>query len=347
MNPKGKKTVIWLLCAAALVLFARQAVAIALPFVLGALLALGAEPATALAQRRLHLPRPAAAGVGVGCFFVLLAALTVLLGSLLLRQLGRLWALLPRLVDAIGQGLAIVRQWLLTLTGQLPETMQAAARGNVERLFSDGSAMLDQAVSHIPRAATGLVGTLSQWALVLVTAVVSGCMISARLPQLRQKLPPVWRERWLPALGAARRAVGGWLLAQGKLMGLTFCVLSAGFFLLRIGHALPLAAVIALVDAFPVLGTGTVLLPWSLVCLLQGDTPRGIGLLGVYAVAWLLRSVLEPRLVGRELGVDPLLTLFAAYAGFCLLGLTGMLLSPFAAMALQRLIPHPRPDNTP
>lgn len=327
-----------LLCAAAAVLFARQTIAIALPFALGGLLALGAEPATALVQRRLHLPRAAASVMGVGCFFTLLTVLLVLLGTLLLRQLGRLGVLLPRLADAIGQGLFSVRQWLLELTGQLPDGMRDTARGNVERLFSDSSAMLDQALSRIPGAATDLVGTLSQWALVLVTAVLSGCMISARLPRLRQKLPPVWRESWLPALKGARRAVAGWLLAQGKLIGLTFCVLSVGFFLLRISNALPLAAVIALVDALPVLGTGTVLVPWSLVCLLQGDTPRGLGLLGVYVVAWLLRSVLEPRLVGRELGLDPLLTLFAAYAGFCLLGLTGMVLSPFAAMVLQRLL---------
>jgi predicted PurR-regulated permease PerM len=80
------------------------------------------------------------------------------------------------------------------------------------------------------------------------------------------------------------------------------------------------------------------LIPWSVVCLLQGDTARGIGLLAVYAVVWLVRSVLEPRLVGKELGLDPLVTLFSVYAGLRLLGIGGMLLAPFAAMVATQLI---------
>ena len=120
-------------------------------------------------------------------------------------------------------------------------------------------------------------------------------------------------------------------------MGLTFLLLSGGFFLLKISNTFLLSALVTLVDAFPILGTGTVLIPWSIVCLLQGDTARGIGLMAIYAVVWLVRSVLEPRLVGKELGLDPLLTLFSIYAGFRLMGIGGMLIAPFAAMVATQL----------
>ena len=129
----------------------------------------------------------------------------------------------------------------------------------------------------------------------------------------------------------------GWLSAQLKLSVIAFGALLVGFWLLRVPYGILWAAVIAVVDLLPVLGCGTVLVPWSLICLLQGQQLRGLGLLGLYGVVWLLRSVLEPKLLGKELGLDPLVTLLAVYAGYRLLGLTGMLLAPILAVAVVKL----------
>jgi len=97
------------------------------------------------------------------------------------------------------------------------------------------------------------------------------------------------------------------------------------------------AFLIALVDAIPMLGTGTVLVPWSLLCFLQGNPVRGVGLLGLYVTAMLVRSALEPRVVGRQLGINPLLTLAALYAGFRLWGVTGMILAPIITVTATQL----------
>ena len=110
--------------------------------------------------------------------------------------------------------------------------------------------------------------------------------------------------------------------------------------LLRIPYGLLWAVLTALVDAFPILGTGAVLVPWSLVSLAQGNVAQGIGIAGIYAVVAVTRSVLEPRLVGRQLGLDPLITLFALYAGYRLWGLAGMLLAPMAAAMAAQLLPR-------
>jgi predicted PurR-regulated permease PerM len=99
---------------------------------------------------------------------------------------------------------------------------------------------------------------------------------------------------------------------------------------------------VSLVDAFPILGTGTVLLPWALISALQGQTVRGIGLLSVYAAISLTRSVLEPKLLGNHLGLDPLATLVALYAGFRLWGFGGMLLAPLLAVVVTQLIQEPK-----
>ena len=94
----------------------------------------------------------------------------------------------------------------------------------------------------------------------------------------------------------------------------------------------------ALVDAVPMLGTGIVLIPWSLISFLQQDIPRAIGMLGIFISATLVRSVLEPRLVGKQLGLDPLATLIALYLGYRLLGLPGLIAAPLLAVAAVQLM---------
>lgn len=81
-------------------------------------------------------------------------------------------------------------------------------------------------------------------------------------------------------------------------------------------------------------GHGTILVPWSLICLVQHDTARAIGLLGIYAAASLTRSMLEPRFVGRQLGLDPLVTLISLYVGFRLWGIAGMMLAPLLVITV-------------
>jgi len=107
------------------------------------------------------------------------------------------------------------------------------------------------------------------------------------------------------------------------------------------------ALVVALVDALPVLGTGTVLVPWAVICFLQGEGARAIGLLGVYAVVTLSRSMLEPKLVGRHLGLDPLVTLMALYVGYKLWGVGGMIFAPLLAVTIMQVTPGRERGDTP
>ena len=99
---------------------------------------------------------------------------------------------------------------------------------------------------------------------------------------------------------------------------------------------------ISLIDALPVLGVGTVLIPWSLISILGGRGAFGACLIVLYGVISLARSVLEPRLVGAQLGLDPLATLIAVYLGYCIFGLAGMVLAPILLIVLTQLNAHGR-----
>ena len=114
-------------------------------------------------------------------------------------------------------------------------------------------------------------------------------------------------------------------------------LLLAGFLLMGQRYALLLAAVTALVDALPVFGTGTVLLPWAAVCLLAGQAPRAVALAAMYAVISAVRSLLEPKVMAAQAGLPPLAALAAMYAGFRALGVAGMILLPMALLFVKQL----------
>ena len=344
MRPGNGKILSILLIFAGVWLSARLLLPLFGPFFLGALLALAAEPMVSFLNRRLHVPRGAAAGIAVSMAFGFLMLLLLLLCAFLVRELRALAVVLPQLEDAARSGISLTQNWLLELSRRTPQSVRPLLENNVRNFFSDGNTLLSRAVSWLVGLAGDLLSHLPDSALGLFTAVLSGCMISAKLPKIRRWcLRRIPRKR-LRALAAAlkriRDALGCWLLAQGKLMALTFVILLLGFVMLRIPHALLWALGISLVDAFPVLGTGTVLLPWSLVLFLREDTARAIGILGIYATITLSRSIAEPKLLGRHLGMDPLVTLMALYAGFRLWGITGMLLSPILTATAMQLVPE-------
>ena len=315
---------------------------VSLPFLLGGALALAAEPMTRFLCGQLRLPRPAAAGLSVTAAFCFLTFVVLVLCALLLRELRILAGLLPNLEDTARSGISTLSQWLLGRIARLPPGIRDILTRNVNELLSGSSALLDQAMSFLLNLAGGVLSHVPDSALVLGTGIISSYMISAKLPSLRKWFAArLSRERLKPildTLSEIKAAVLGWLKAQLKLSGITWIILTLGLILLRIPYAPLWAGLISLLDAFPVLGTGTVLLPWSLICFLQQDSGRAVGLLGIYSIISLSRSILEPKLVGKHLGLDPLVTLFSLYAGYRLWGLGGMILSPVLAVAALQLL---------
>ena len=318
------------------------------PFILGTLLALSAEPIVRFLQKPLRIPRLISSGIGVSMSFSLLAMLILSICALLIRELGSLAQVLPDLGETAKNSFSLIRSWLLQLASRSPESFQPLLEQNVNNLFSDSTALLDKGISYLLGLAGSLLSHIPDSALGLGTAMISAFLISAKLPQIRRRIRRQVPGEWLRVLSDAknriRKVLAAWLTAQCKLSGVSFVILFLGLVILRIPYALPWAAAICLVDAFPVLGTGTVLLPWSLVCFLQQDVPRAIGLASTYVAVSLTRSLLEPKFLGRHLGLDPLATLVALYVGFRLWGIGGMLLAPILTVITLQ-IACPQNDN--
>lgn len=319
----------------------RYVLPVLLPFVLGWGFASLAEPGVRFLTERVGLPRGLASLTAVGSGFLMVLALVWILGAALYRQLAGLSGGLVGIYAGAASVIASLRDWSLGLAARAPQGVSVGLSRWLGRLFSDGSVLLEQAAGRALGMAGGLMEGLPMGALTVGTTVLASFMISAQLPSLKEKLRRLeqrpWIHKWVKTLRRFGTALGGWLRAQAKLSGITFVIVGAGLLLLRSGNPLLWAGLTALVDAVPVLGSGTVLIPWSLVCLIQGENIRALGLLGVYVTAMVTRSVLEPKFLGKQLGLNPLVTLLAIYAGFRLWGVVGMIFAPILAVTARQV----------
>ena len=326
-------------------------VPLTLPFLFGTGLALASEPLVRFLCTSCRLPRGAATGMGVTAVFLLLTSLALSLAALLLQQLKAAAGILPDLEQTFLTGISLMEQQLLSLSDLAPQGIRPLLKKNILGFFSDGTAFLSKAGTYLLGLAGGLLTHIPDGALSLGTTVLSGFMISAKLPGIRSWLRrQMDRDSWQPVLTLLRRirrSLGRWILAELKLMGVTWLILVAGLILLAVPSAPLWALGIAALDALPILGTGTVLIPWSLICFLSGSRVRALGLLGTYLTACLTRTVLEPRLVGKHLGLDPLAALAALYMGFKIWGFGGMLIAPMLAVTALQVFPGENPGFQP
>ena len=342
MNPGIRKYIPAVIGFAGGILFLQYLLPLLLPFLLGAALALSAEPLVRFLCDKLRLKRPLATGVGISAAFSFLVSVVLVLAAFALRQIKNLAGFLPELESTLQLGMATADRTLRNLTGRVPGELGVVLTRNVDSLISGGDGLISRATAFLVKLASGVLSHVPGSAIAIATGIISSFMISAKLPAIRTRLGQlISAEKMAPVMTGANRlktALLGWLKAQAKLSAVTFGLMLFGFFLLRIPRAPLWAVTVALVDAFPILGTGAILVPWSIFSFLQGDTLPAFGLLGLYAAAALSRSILEPRFLGKHLGLDPLVTLMALYVGFRLWGILGMIVAPMLAVAATQLL---------
>jgi sporulation integral membrane protein YtvI len=132
-------------------------------------------------------------------------------------------------------------------------------------------------------------------------------------------------------------SLGKFLKAYSIIISITFMELSIGFWILGVPTPFLFGLVVAIIDIMPILGTGTVLIPWSVISLIMGNTKVGIGMLILYIVITVVRQILEPKIVGQQIGLHPIVTLMLMYVGAQLMGLLGLLILPIMTTILVKL----------
>lgn len=313
-----------------------------LPFLLGFLVAWLLRRPSVLLSQKLHIPGKLGGILLAILFFLLLLALCLLVGGQMLSLLMDALPKLPGLVT--GQVLPALESWSNSLEqwlGQFSPDLSIA----VEQLYEQISASAGTWVSNFATTALHIVSqtalNLPNWILRLVLTVISTFFITWDMerivPFLRRHCPARLRVLLRMFQAQTLRSLGIYLRSYTLILGMTFIELAVGFLLLRIPYAVPLALAIAVMDILPVVGTGLVLLPWGVIALVLSFYGMGIGILVLYVAITVIRNIVEPRLVGKQIGLHPLVTLMSMFVGLQLFGFWGLFGLPILLSVLVQL----------
>lgn len=155
---------------------------------------------------------------------------------------------------------------------------------------------------------------------------------------LVHQLPESWIHRILAIKKDLFNALFGYMRAALMMMMMTFTEVFVGLSIIRIEYALLLAFLIAIIDALPILGAGSILIPWSLYSFVTGDIQMGVSIMVLYLVVLIIRQTVEPKVVGQQIGVYPLLTLMAMYTGLKTIGFAGLILGPITFLLIRNIL---------
>lgn len=253
------------------------------------------------------------------------------------------WSSLERELSSTLDAINTFFQGVFTLLPeQVGQAAQEALNGLGEDLLTWASDTLPDLVAALAGGAAGLASSVPSFAVAAVVFLMGSYFITADYPRLRylatHRLPGPVRNLLSEVRAAAVSAFGGYVKAEFILSVGVFFILLAGFLLIGQPYALLLAFLLAVLDFIPILGSGTVMVPWAVVDLVTRDVRHAVELMVIWGVVALFRRVGEPKVVGDQTGLSPILSLISIYVGMRLGGVLGMVLGPVVFMVVINIV---------
>lgn len=302
-----------------------------MPFVIGWLIAMIANPLVRFLERKLKIVRKHSSMLIVVVVLAVVIGLLYLLVSKLSMELVSLVKDLPRLYDSVRLDLNDALANVTHLIDKLPDGLQASLIRFYENLNVSVSEMI-QRIAYPTVTVAGNVAKRIPAAMVYAAVVILSSYFFIverdKIMSLLKKFTPAGAADYIAFFRQdLKRLIGGYFLAQFRIMFVVAGILLVGFLILRVPYGLVLAILIAFLDFLPVFGTGTALIPWAIVKLLSGEYPFAVGLILLYVLTQVVRQIIQPKIVGDSMGLPPLMTLLFLFLGFKIHGISGMILA--------------------
>ncbi len=314
----------------------RYALPLFAPFVAAYLLAGAVRPVVTFLKRKLHIPMSIGGGF---VLFLLVAALgtgLIFLGKLLVEQVVRFienyGGYRDAAMGAAERFCSRVDGWF-SLTSGTAEDMMHTGLARVEK------AMDEDILPKLSKQSLAALGSFAYGVAGVIIAFVAAVLLLGEKEKYAKgyRRSPFYAEA-KQVLGRLSEAGVAYLKTQCILMLLVGLVCTVGFLFVKREYALLLGIGVAIFDAFPVLGSGLILVPWAVVCLLQGNYVSMAILIVMYLLCLVVREGLEPKLLGNRIGIPPLYTLMAVYVGVELFGVWGVILGPFGLVIIRAVL---------
>ncbi len=312
-----------------------------LPFLVAFLIARLMEPVVRYITAHYQLRRGFASAISTLIVFAFLIALTSVIIGRAVIELTALVKDLPTLLGNITKTIGVIGSRIDGYIASAPPEIQNYLNSALDG-FSTKSAELPAALSgKVLGLLSNIAKSTPRLVLFFFACALGSFFISCgykevtnfvlrQIPRSRHKTLNDFKDDLLATFGK-------WVKAELMLSGITFIEMTIAFLILRIDFAVLLALLVAVVDALPVVGSGAVLIPWALVSLIGGNINMAITLAVIYGVNIVVRNLLEPRLIGRQIGLPPIVTLIAIYVGYSAMGVAGMLIFPIGLIMVKHL----------
>lgn len=320
------------------ILFLGKALRFFLPFVIGFVIAAIANPMVRFLEKKMKVKRKYGSAIIIILVLAAVIGLIYLLGYILLRQLAGLIGDIPALLEKAQELLSEVSVKLNGFYEKLPAAIQSGI-GNMGHSLEE---WLNKTMSgfEMPSISTagGYVGSFIEGILIAIITILAAYFFIADRDRLvdgvKRITPSSVQEYYGLAVNNIKSAIGGYFKAQFKIMLIIIVILFIGFEALGVDYSFLLALLIAFLDLLPVFGTGTVIGPWVVVDIITGSYIEAIVLTVLYLVCQFTKQMLQPKMVGDSIGLNPLLTLFFMFVGYRLGGIFGMIVGIPAGMIL-------------
>lgn len=311
------------------------------PFVAGWIISMMAHPVIEYLEKKVKLPKKFGSAILIAAVITgVIVVLHFAVRGIALQVIGFIQDAPDIRHEIMRQGMIFqkkIEQFLSILPPSFGKQFDQWS-GSIGELFKKAASSAgDYGVAHAGGVAKGVTSGL----LGLVVMLFAAYMFSLE----REKLI-AWYEKCIPGFVKhkinvfMKNSVGvlvSYCLAQLKIMIVIIAILWIGFFIAGIGHSFIYSVLVGIVDIFPILGTGTVIIPWAIFKLITGDIKTAVILLIIYAICLVLKQVLQPKMMGDSMGISALTTIFLIYVGLKFGGLGGMLLALILGMFVINL----------
>ncbi|MFS0727275.1 sporulation integral membrane protein YtvI [Paenibacillus sp. 1P07SE] len=302
------------------------------PFMLALVVAIFLDP---FIERFVRLGRMNRVGAGVlasSLFTVMLLGTILVLGAKVIAELVAFWERVPEYAsDASRYAQEAFSQLQTYYSGLSPETT-----AQLERWLSSFSSSVTGMVSTISVSFVNFAAGIPGLFIFFIVFLVAVYLFSFSLPALKAAFLSFFddnsREQVDAVLQNLRRSIFGFLRAQLALSVMTYLISLVGLLILGVKYPLAIALLIVLVDILPILGTGSVLMPWAAYLIATGQSSTGMGLIVLFLVITVIRRIIEPKVLGDAVGISALAALISLYVGFKLVGIVGVFLGPLVVI---------------
>ena len=316
------------------------------PFVLALVLAWLLNPAVRWLQRKTNLSRKLISMVVVILVFAVIVGVLFCLGWMAVDQVRSLFAnqqsLLDELMDGAARVVNSVQSWLAGLGNLVPRGVLTSGEDLTDALLDwvqglDISGWLAEMAGQAP----SMVTSVSGFAVALVVFMMASYFITGDYPRLRfeltDRVPMVARDFCRSVKDIFISAFGGYIKSQLILSLGVFLILAVGFFFMGQPYGLLLAFALAVLDFIPIIGAGTVMVPWAVIDMVLAQYGEAAALMAVWGVIVLFRRFAEPKILGDQTGLSPILSLVGIYMGMKLGGVLGMVVGPLLLLVCINL----------